>query len=278
MSFLCHAANNYFMCTRSISANDTIEKPQGRPESLHIGYLSPTAIVSELRHAQSADVFACVSVREGTVCGSGRVRIELRSKKKGGRSKGKSEERSQSAGTAGIRRIFFRVTCWELKKKIIICDYSRRVGAWGGSGHGGFSRPSLLQPVNHARLKRLIFVHALWLQCVHARVGRCEHTGVALGLHLPVCVYVRGIRRAVSLGDDDPQQFEFPPPTPSRHRHGGHGGIPPTVKGEAIVNPPTFPTCWVVEQAAFLFAVRGEERDVAKQLQFTLSPIFFGVD
>lgn len=111
MSFLCHAANNYFMCTRSISANDTIEKPQGRPESLHIGYLSPTAIVSELRHAQSADVFACVSVREGTVCGSGRVRIELRSKKKGGRSKGKSEERSQSAGTAGIRRIFFRVTC-----------------------------------------------------------------------------------------------------------------------------------------------------------------------
>lgn len=62
--------------------------------------------------------------------------------------------------------------------------------------------------------------------------------------------------------------LSFRRPTPSRRRRGGRGGIPPTVKGEAIVNPPTFPTCWVVEQAAFLFAVRAEERDVAKQLQF----------
>ncbi|KAK2856448.1 hypothetical protein Q5P01_005183 [Channa striata] len=57
-------------------------------------------------------------------------------------------------------------------------------------------------------------VHALWLHCVHARVGRCEHTGVALGLHLPVCVCVRGIRGGPFNGDDDAQQLEF-----GRERH-----------------------------------------------------------
>lgn len=52
-------------------------------------------------------------------------------------------------------------------------------------------------------------VHALWLRCVHTRVGRCEHSGVALGLHLPVCVYVRGILRGPFNGDGDVQQLEL---------------------------------------------------------------------
>lgn len=223
----------------------------------------------------------CECTTEGTVCvvrGGWELNCDRKKRwkkwRKERRTKPKCRDRRNRADdfSRNLLRVIKKTNyCW-------YCDHSRRVGAWGGSRHGGFSRPSLLQPVNHARLERLIFVHALWLQCVHARVGRCEHTGVALGLHLPVCVYVRGIRRAASRGDDDPQQFECPPPPPSRRRRGAHGGISPTLKGEAIVNPPTFPTCWVVEQAAFLFAVRGEERDVAKQLQFTPSPIFIGVD
>lgn len=74
---------------------------------------------------------------------------------------------------------------------------------------GGLPLPSRWRPGNHAPLKGGDIVHALWLRCVHARVGRCEHSGVALGLHLPVCVYGRGILRGPNDGDDDVQQLEF---------------------------------------------------------------------
>lgn len=89
-------------------------------------------------------------------------------------------------------------------------------GAWtelevGRSGKkilwdGGLPLLSLWRPGNHAPLTEREggdSVHALWLHCVHARVGRCEHTGVALGLHLPVCVYVRGIHRGPFDGDGE---------------------------------------------------------------------------
>lgn len=73
---------------------------------------------------------------------------------------------------------------------------------------GGLPRPSRWRPRNHAPLKGVILCMRFGFACVHARVGRCRHTGVALGLHLPVCVYVRGIRREDG-DDDDAQQLEF---------------------------------------------------------------------
>lgn len=96
------------------------------------------------------------------------------------------------------------------------CRYRRADCARGGNKrkkknlrHVGLPLPSRWRPGNHAPLKGGDIVHALWLHCVHARVGRCEHTGVALGLHLPVCVYLRGIHRGPINGDDDVQQLEF---------------------------------------------------------------------
>ena len=75
---------------------------------------------------------------------------------------------------------------------------------------GGLPRPSRWRPRNHAPLKGVILCMRFGFACVHARVGRCRHTGVALGLHLPVCVYVRGIRRDDGCDDDDnAQQLEF---------------------------------------------------------------------
>lgn len=60
---------------------------------------------------------------------------------------------------------------------------------------GGLPLPSRWRVGNHAPLKwgddKLCMCFRLG--CVHTQVGRCERSGVALGLHLPVCVYARGI-------------------------------------------------------------------------------------
>lgn len=80
---------------------------------------------------------------------------------------------------------------WRTPASLELAGRESRAIEEGGGGGGGDS------------------VHALWLHCVHTRVGRCEHSGVALGLHLPVCVYVRGILRGPFNGDGDVQQLEL---------------------------------------------------------------------
>lgn len=109
---------------------------------------------------------------------------------------------------------------------------------------GGLPLRSRWRPGNHAPLKGGVIVHALWLRCVHSRVGRCEHSGVALGLHLPVCVYVRGIRRGPFSDDDDGdvQQLEFHRGCYCHIASIGHEAFDRPLKGEASVKPATFPT------------------------------------
>lgn len=50
----------------------------------------------------------------------------------------------------------------------------------------GWWTPAFFAPVawESRAIEEVDVVHALWLHCVHARVGRCKHSGVALGLHL----------------------------------------------------------------------------------------------
>lgn len=142
--------------------------------SLHIGYLSPTAIVRELRHALRARMClrVCKCASEGTLCGSGRVRIELRSRK-GERSKGKSKERSKSAGAAGIRRIFLAQLAESLKKKTKnknkIIDIVIIPGAWE---RAWWILASLAPAARESRATEAVGIRACALASVRARSGR----------------------------------------------------------------------------------------------------------
>lgn len=148
----------------------------------------------------------CVCLREG----ENRNVIE--------RVKEVKEIQREEEKASGLRSQHRNYTSETFSRKLAeSCPYRRADSARGGNKRkkkknlrdGGLPLSSRLRPGNHAPLKGGDIVHALWLHCVHARVGRYEHTGVALGLHLPVCVYVRGIQRGSFNGDDDVQQLDF---------------------------------------------------------------------
>ena len=162
------------MCARTISANDTIEKAQGRPEGSHIGYLSPTAIVRELRHAQSADVFACVWVYESEDSvwfreGENWTEIE----KKVEQVKERAKNVAKVSGLQQLGGYIFAQLAEskkknKLKKKIII-DIAIIPGAWE---RAWWILASLAPPARESRATEAVDIRACALASVRARSGR----------------------------------------------------------------------------------------------------------
>lgn len=171
-----------------------------------------------LRH--STDVCVCVRKSEGgseecvcfTECENGNVieKVqEVKEKQKGGKRKSRLGDHARET-------FFFLPELAEscalpAREPVCVCargGKKREKKKKKNLRDGGLPRPSRWRPRNHAPLKGVILCMRFGFACVHARVGRCRHTGVALGLHLPVCVYVRGIRREDG-DDDDAQQLEF---------------------------------------------------------------------